>query len=352
VTAPRLPASADEIDASWLAQATGLRVREARLERFAVGIGVASALYRARLEGEGCPPSVVVKLPALDEAARFTSTVLQMYRREVGFFTALRHMCPVRTPRCWYGDVDDAGAGFVLVLEDLDGMRVVDQNAGMTPDDAGRAVDGLAAMQARWWGGGEALAAAGTTISLGDPIYPAILPTVFREGWDKVTGEMTLPASILAIGPRFPDAVAPLLASLVHGPQTLAHGDYRADNLLFGPDDELAVLDFQLIGSGTGAYDLAYLVTQSLDADVASRMERELFARWMDGLRAGGVSRDALDERALWGHYRTAALFCLAYPVVASRGMDLADPRQRALVGHMSTRFDRAVTELRLADLL
>jgi hypothetical protein len=64
------------------------------------------------------------------------------------------------------------------------------------------------------------------------------------------------------------------------------------------------------------------------------------------------VSRDALDERALWGHYRTAALFCLAYPVVASRGMDLADPRQRALVGHMSTRFDRAVTELRLADLL
>ena len=350
--APRLPSTAAEIDASWLADATGLRVDHAELERIGVGVGVASALYRARLAGEGCPPSVVVKLPALDEAAVFTSTVLKMYLREVRFFTTLRHMCPVRTPRCWYGDADDSGAAFVLVLEDLEGMRVVDQNVGMTADDAGRAVDGLALMHAKWWGEGDGLAAAGTTISLGDPIYPAILPTVFREGWDKVTAEMTLPASILAIGPRFPDAVAPLLASLTEGPQTLAHGDYRADNLMFGPGEELVVLDFQLIGSGTGAYDLAYLVTQSLEADAASRLERDLFARWIDGLRAAGVPRDAVDERALWRHYRTAALFCLAYPVVASRGMDLADPRQRALVGHMSTRFDRAVTELGLADLI
>lgn len=350
--APRLPSSAAEIDASWLADATGLRVDRAELERIGVGVGVASALYRARLEGEGCPPSVVVKLPALDEAAVFTSTVLKMYLREVRFFTMLRHMCPVRTPRAWYGDVDDSGAGFVLVLEDLGAMRAVDQNVGMTADDAGRAVDGLARMHANWWGEGDALAAAGTTISLGDPIYPAILPTVFREGWDKVTGEMTLPASILAIGPRFPDAVAPLLASLTEGPQTLAHGDYRADNLMFGADDELVVLDFQLIGSGTGAYDLAYLVTQSLEADAASRLERDLFARWIDGLRAAGVPRDAVDDRALWRHYRTAALFCLAYPVVASRGMDLSDPRQRALVGNMNTRFDRAVTELGLADLI
>jgi hypothetical protein len=53
----------------------------------------------------------------------------------------------------------------------------------------------------------------------------------------------------------------------------------------------------------------------------------------------------------LWQHYRTAALFCLAYPIVASRGMDFSDPRQYALVDSMNTRFDRAVRELSLGRL-
>jgi hypothetical protein len=45
-------------------------------------------------------------------------------------------------------------------------------------------------------------------------------------------------------------------------------------------------------------------------------------------------------------------LFCLAYPVIASRGMDLSDPRQRTLIEVMTNRFDRAVRELNLAELL
>ena len=58
------------------------------------------------------------------------------------------------------------------------------------------------------------------------------------------------------------------------------------------------------------------------------------------------------DLDRLWEDYRKAALFCLVYPVVASRGMDLEDPRQRDLVDCMLRRFDRAVRELDLAELL
>jgi hypothetical protein len=238
------------------------------------------------------------------------------------------------------------------LIEDLSGLRVVDQNVGMSLDDAGRAVDAVAAMHAQWWGTADQLAAEGTTVSLADPIYPAVLPLVFGEGWEKCTKEVALPASITAIGPRFADAIGGLLASLAAGPNTLAHGDFRADNMLFTPDNELVALDFQLIGTGTGAYDLAYFVTQSLTADDASNGEAELFTRWIEGLRSAGVPADQIDRDALWTHYRTAALFCLAYPIVASRGMDLSDPRQYALVDSMNTRFDRAVRELSLADLL
>ena len=94
-----IPTSIDEITATWLADATGLDVQAAAIERIGVGIGVSSALYRARLTGPGCPETVVVKLPALDEAAVFTSTMLRMYTREAGFFGQLAFADPGDRPR-------------------------------------------------------------------------------------------------------------------------------------------------------------------------------------------------------------------------------------------------------------
>ena len=77
------------------------------------------------------------------------------------------------------------------------------------------------------------------------PIYPAVVPLVFAEGWEKCTKEIKMPDAIMQVGPKFGENVAPLLASLAKGPNTLAHGDYRADNMLFAANDELVVLDFR-----------------------------------------------------------------------------------------------------------
>jgi hypothetical protein len=347
-----VPQSIDEVTPEWISAATGWEVTHLTTEQIGVGIGVSSAVYRAQLTGQGCPDSIVIKQPALDPAAVFTSSMLRMYIREVRYFTTLAPISPLRGPAYYFGQVDEETSNFILLIEDLSGLRVVDQNLGMTLADAGRAIDAVAALHAKWWGTADQLAAEGTTVSLADPIYPAVLPLVFGEGWEKCTAEMELPASILAIGPRFAPAIEGLLASLAVGPNTLAHGDFRADNMLFTADDEFVALDFQLIGTGTGAYDLAYFITQSLTADDASIGEADLFNRWIDGLRDHGVPANMVDRDLLWSHYRTAALFCLAYPIVASRGMDLSDPRQYGLVDSMNTRFDRAVQELSLADLL
>jgi len=345
-----IPASIDEVTPEWLSAITGWKVAGANAEQIGVGIGVSSAVYRVTLDGEECPPTVIVKLPALDEAAVFTSTVLRMYIREVRFYTEMAALSPIRVPACHHAAVDEESSGFVLVLEDLGSLRIVDQLEGMALSDAERAVDELAAWHAQWWGKADALAAAGATISLGDPIYPAILPMVFAEGWEKVTAGMTVAPSILRVGPRWSDAVGGLLADLAVAPTTLAHGDYRADNIFFSEDGSVALLDFQLIGTGSGAYDLAYFVTQSLDPNVAADNERDLFDRWSEGLRAGGVASDDLGR--MWEDYRKAALICLAYPVVASRGMDLSDRRQYELIDCMNTRFARAVDQLDLAELL
>lgn len=345
-----IPSSIAEVTAGWLAEVTGLDVRSIRAEQIGQGIGVTSALYRLHLEGSGCPSSVVVKLPALDEAAVFTSTILRMYIREVRFFAELAADAPVRVPASYHGEVDEASSRFVVVMEDMGSMRTVDQIAGMDVADAEHAVDELAAWHARWWGRADALAASGTTVSLGDPMYPALLPMVFAEGWEKVTGAMHVPAPILAVGERYAGAIEGLLRDLSEAPTTMLHGDYRADNMLFDADGRVALLDFQLIGTGRGVYDLAYFVTQSLSAETAADQEAALFERWISGLREAGVA--AGDLSGAWEDYRKAALFCLVYPIVASRGMDLTDPRQHDLVACMIDRFARAVEDLELTMLL
>jgi hypothetical protein len=345
-----IPASIDDVSAAWLGEVTGLAVEAIGIEQIGQGIGVSSALYRVHLDTGGLPTTVVVKLPALDEAAVFTSTVLSMYRREVSFFTELAAGSPIRVPACHHAEVDD-DSRFVLVLEDLGEHRAVDQIAGMVLADAHEAVDALARWHATWWGEADELAARGVTLSLADPIYPAVVPMVFDEGWDKVVAAgIAVPEPIVALRPGFNAAVPRLLADLAQVPNTVIHGDYRADNLVFGGDGSVAAFDFQLIGTGSGSYDLAYFVTQSLDVEVAAVQEKALFDRWTAGLVAAGVPRG--DLGGLWDDYRKAALFCLAYPIVASRGMDLDDPRQRGLVDCMLRRFGRAVVDLDLADLV
>ena len=81
-----------------------------------------------------------------------------------------------------------------------------------------------------------------------------------------------------------------LLASLATPPSTLAHGDYRADNMFFDDDGSVVLFDFQVIGESTPAGDLAYFVTGSLAPATASEIEQALYERW---LRAPGVGRGA-----------------------------------------------------------
>lgn len=348
----RIPDGAAGITAGWMASVTGWDVQDVAVDQIGVGIGVSSAVYRATLTGSDAPPAVVVKLAALDEAAVFTSTVLRMYQREVAFFDRLAPASPVRVPAAYFAEVNDDGSRFVVVMEDMGGLRDCDQITGMGLADAERAVDALASWHAQWWGAVDGLAESGAAVALGDPIYPALLPSLFEEGWAKIgaTDGLAAGPALAEVGPRFPGAIEKLLRQLDQAPVTLLHGDFRADNILFAGDGSPVLLDFQIIGTGSGAYDLAYFVTQSLDEETAAHNEASLFERWKLGLVAAGAPESDLDR--MWEDYRAAALFCLVYPGVAVRGMDLADPRQFGLAGTMLQRLERAADTLRLAELL
>ncbi len=345
-----IPATIDDVTAPWLAEATGLDITGVESEIIGVGIGVTSAVYRLTLTGNDVPDTLVLKLNALDEAAVVNGTMLRLYEREVKYFQGLCDRTPLHTPRGYGGQIESDGSKYYVLMEDMGEHRVVDQNEGMSLADAERSIDALARWHAEFWGDADQYVESGAAVCLADDLYKAVLPVVFADGWEKIEREMTVHPTVAAVAPRWVDALPSLLETLSTAPTTVVHGDYRADNILFDDDDELVLLDFQITGRATPAYDVAYFVTQSLTPELASAHERELFDRYVAGLIAAGVPAE--ETAALWESYRASALFCLVYPVVAARGMDLSDDRQRELIQSMTTRCARALDELDAAALL
>ena len=346
---PAIPDGIDDIDDHWLSQAVGSPVRIAGIDDIGTGVGMIGAIYRATLEGD-CPDTVVIKMPGLDETARFTAQILRLNIREVGFYRELAAESPIRVPHCHFGAVDPETHQFVLVLEDVGSCRAVSQVEGMGRADAEHAVDELAAWHAHWWGRAGPIVERGTAMAIHDPIYPMLLPPVFSDGWAKVRAAMSVPRVVETVADGWVQALPEMLGSQAMTASTLVHGDYRADNMFFDDDGRVVLLDFQVIGQAMPVGDLAYFVTGSLSPATASEIEHPLYERWLRALAAEGVPEP--ETEPMWDRYRGAVLFCVCYPMIAGAGMDLTDERQRGLLEATFERFERAADELSLTDLL
>jgi len=80
----------------------------------------------------------------------------------------------------------------------------------------------------------------------------------------------------------FRDVVAAGRAETV----SLMHGDYRLDNMLFDPDrTSITVVDWQTMGVGLPARDLAYFTATSLAPEVRSEIEQDLVGRYHEACR-------------------------------------------------------------------
>jgi len=105
----KIPTAIDEVTKEWLIAVTGLDVTGLDAEVIGVGVGVSSAVYRLHLRGTDVPETLVLKLPALDDAAVFTSSILRMYEREVRFFEEVRERSPIDVPQGFGGAVSEDG---------------------------------------------------------------------------------------------------------------------------------------------------------------------------------------------------------------------------------------------------
>ncbi len=344
------PAPVDRVEdltPAWLSEALGSEVTDVTAE--AIGVGQMGASYRLHLTGPREPATIVAKLAAGEPARR--ALVREAYRKEVGFYTLLADTVAVRTPGCRYGATAADATVFTLLLDDLAPAEVGDQLAGCTPAEAAAAVVNLAGLHGPRWC---------------DPALTSIewLPMVDAAGSERLGEIMAVAVETFADrydGRLEPDdadvlreVAAAMPAWIVARPErfALTHGDYRLDNLLFGPDGVSAV-DWQTVTVAPPGRDLAYFIATSLEPDVRVPHEVELVDAYHEALAAHGVDPDRYDRATCEDDYR---LGMLQGPLVTVLGCVYAmaepTPRADAMFLAMCRRSCAAIRDLGPLDLL
>jgi hypothetical protein len=359
------PGNSAEVNAEWLdgvlrrnGVLSDAAIRRVSAANLGVGVGIMAEVSRLSIAydkaGTGAPPSIISKFPTADPTNLGVARALYFYPREVAFYTKLAQYSPIRTPRLLHAQLDMTDHSFALLLEDLRDATPGDQIAGLTPAQAEAAITAIGRLHGAWWGKVDAgdmdalfdFAGAqyGAAVQAGYQAFlgPALSNFAgFYSDYTKKTAEALAPVA------------ARVIKELSSGARTFVHGDYRADNLLFGPglgDDGLAAVDWQISGRGGPLYDVAYLICNSVPTAYRQQAEKTLLRRYHDTLLQMGVEGFSFDD--CWEAYRFAVLCGLFVAIFTTGGMDLGNQRGLEMVRAVARRVDAAVTELQVGDLL
>ncbi|MEM8766894.1 MAG: phosphotransferase [Pseudomonadota bacterium] len=346
-----IPKTIADVSSAWLGEVLGAEIRDHKPTQIGQGVGLMGDIYRVALSyaeaNTQAPATVVVKLPSSFEENRAQGVALGMFEAEVRFYRELAPHIAVGMPAIYHAEIEAGTAEFVIVMEDLSALTLVDQSEGMTASQAAAAVKVLASIHAVWWDNAQTPeldwipTMTGPRIEFVDNLLTQILP-VFLDGFGA-----SLPEGGREIYERFAGNYLSINQALcARSPWTLVHQDFRVENLLFGPagSEQVVVLDWQGIGRGTGAYDLAYVLSGSMDCDLRRGNEETLVRTYHEQLLDSGISGYSFDQ--LWDDYGHAQLMGgLATAMVTGGSMDLSNERGRQLVETMATRHATAALD-------
>jgi Ser/Thr protein kinase RdoA (MazF antagonist) len=135
---------------------------------------------------------------------------------------------------------------------------------------------------------------------------------------------------------------------------TLAHGDYRLDNVFFGGKGAtypIAVIDWQSPNRGWGAYDVAYFISGSFPVEQRRNYEQRLIRAYYETygaqVKLGGYTLDQFFD-----DYRRSLLVYLAIFVINGATLELTNQRAVDLFNVIFDRLNAALVDLNVVSLL
>ena len=254
------------------------------------GVGMMATLNRLTLEysSGGGPATLIVKFPGELEANLAVAAQFGLFQREVRFYQRAAGRTRMHTPKIYAAEIDP-NSEFVLLMEDLGGMRTGDQITGCDAEETAAAVDELVKLHSAFWNSVDSpdfdFAPIVDGSGQGDVMHNLAIAS-----WDamKAVHGDAVPQFMESVRQRFLDAIPAMHTWLGKGPLTLIHSDYRLDNLMLGTPPEspaIVALDWQGVMRSKGIEDVAFLLSQSVPVDVRRRIEREQVERYRQGPR-------------------------------------------------------------------
>lgn len=346
-----IPSHPDLFTTTWLERVLGAPTGSlASFSAKPVGTGQMSLSFRVTLNwknNEG-PASLVAKCPSLDAGTRAIAAALRAYALELGWYRELAPQIGVACPACLHLESNDDETDFVLLLQDLAPAQQGDQLAGASIAQIEAALTQAAHLHAPYWGDARLLQIAWlqpspNTTALIRQMAPAVYAQFRSRYAERFAPEVLdlCDAFVARMGAYFDLKPATL---------TVQHRDFRIDNILFAPGDLAAyVVDWQTLGPGPGAADVAYLIGTSIaDANVRAREEERLVALYANTLRSMGAAADA---EQIWREYRLYAFSGVLMAIIASTNVERTE-RGDEMFAVMAERPARQALHLESLSLL
>ena len=288
------------------------------------------------------PTRLVAKTPTTDPGGLSVGKMLNVWEREAMFYARLAHQIATPVPACRANFVD--GNQALLILDDLSPSAPGDQVTGATLDQARSAVIALAQLHAPFWG---------KTRTPDLMWVPGIDNHQTAFGLQSAISE-SLPRFLKRFGDGLPpkgiewlQKFVPLLRSwrddVVSKPLTIAHADYRVENMLFAADNAVSVIDWQTAMYTGGPTDLSFFVATNLEVQLRRDYENELIQLYVETLNQAGIPEAAFAE--IKKDYEHAHLWWMSMLANNLSSIETPDARSTALFDAILTRLYSAAIE-------
>ncbi len=325
------------ITSDWLSGALGGDVTITGDRRIGDGLVGMNIRYELAVgAASGLPSSIIAKLPSPDPTSRATGVGLRNYEREVKFYAEIAPTVDIRVARCFHGEWNEADGDFVLLLEDLSPAEQGNQITGCSAELAGRSVIELARLHGPRWAD-PALADIEFLQRRGadDAQGLQMLWTMFLPGF-FATYSKYLDAEGVALIERFGARIPAWIGGRTL-PDTVTHGDYRLDNLMFASAAggyPIATVDWQTPGHGSPSGDVSYFLGAGPLPEVRREIERGLVDQYCGALAVYGID---VDGGEVWRQVCRDAYAGIIMSVVASQIVGGSD-RSEAMFAAMAVR--------------
>lgn len=304
-------------------RANGYDVTVTAVESGPIGTGQVGATYRLKLtyagDPKGAPPTIVGKFPSNDPLSKATGKSHMTYIRESRFYQNFAGKRPMAVPNHLFIAFDDESHDFALVMHDL--PRHVQGNQLLVPtrEEAQLSMEAAASIHAAWWGDPmlDTLDWLNGTKAVPPQIDSEELYTMFWPAFcDRYKDRVTAP--MRKVGDAYFGNIK-RWTEVRSGPRCLTHNDFRPDNMLYCMDDPekpIIIVDWQTVGVGEGASDIAYYLGTAMDPETRKAEERGLLSSYQQGLARHGVPE--ADLAGQWDTYRGSSFAGMMMGVTAS----------------------------------